>query len=311
MPREPMGRRRGGAMVAACAAAALALAACRRSIPDPPPSPAKAGSTVEYFVREAELLDGAVPVKAEIPLVPGRKPAVIGLIGNTRPFIDAGFVAVTYSIYWLRLKDSLPPPPAAEHAVGKWVLLSPSADLLGERYLREIATTARTVVPAVLDWMSAQPEIDPTRMGMTGASTNGFITLQAAAVDRRLDVAVVLAGCGDYHRFLRESSMGIPGHPPLALEPEYEQWVRAQEVINDPQPLLHAAVLMVNRTGDELVPVSCADETARVLQDAYADAGVPERFRYVRLEQPGHGIGPDELNAMNAWFQRWFKDADQ
>jgi hypothetical protein len=62
---------------------------------------------------------------------------------------------------------------------------------------------------------------------------------------------------------------------------------------------------MVNRDADPLIPVACADETARVLTDAYARAGVPDRFRYIRLQGEGHGQGDAELTAALAWLKQW------
>ena len=116
---------------------------------------------------------------------------MINLFGDSRPLLAAGFVAATYSINWALLKDALPPPAPAEGGAGKWVLASPSASVLGEHYLREIGLTATRYVPMVLDYLATVPEIDATRIGMLGGSTNGFITLAAAAHDRRIDAAVV------------------------------------------------------------------------------------------------------------------------
>lgn len=269
-----------------------------------PPAPA-APSTTSYLVKETNLVNGAVGVRLDIPLQPaGRKPAVIALLGDTHPILAAGFVAVTYTVRWNLLRPGQPTPSPAEQPVGKWVLASPTADVLGERYLREIATTADTYVPAVIDWLVTQPEVDPDRIAMTGSSTNGFVALQAVAADRRLVAAVAIAACGDYFRFLQFSEMGMAGKP-LHLAPAYADWVRGQEVINHPDRLTHAAVLMMNRASDPLIPISCADETARALSAAYAAAGAPQRFRFTRMEGEGHGMGPAEIDATTAWLREW------
>lgn len=267
--------------------------------------PAAASSTTSYLVKEANLVNGAVSVRLDIPLEPpGRKPAVIALLGDTHPVVAAGFVAVTYTVRWGLLRMGQPTPSPAEQTVGKWVLASPSADVLGERYLRDIATTADTYVPAVLDWLVAQPEVDPERLAMVGSSTNGFVTLQAIAADPRLIAGVAIAACGDYHRFLQFSEMGMNGAP-LQLSPEFAAWVRGQEVITHPERLTHAAVLMMNRASDRLIPIACADETARVLSEAYARAGVPQRFRFERMEGEGHGMAAPEIAATMAWLKQW------
>ncbi|MFN8641479.1 MAG: prolyl oligopeptidase family serine peptidase [Candidatus Binatia bacterium] len=279
------------------------LVGCATQNAEPPAS--AASSTTSYLVKETNLVNGAVGVRLDIPLEPaGRKPAVIALLGDTHPIVAAGFVAVTYTVRWGLLRAGQPTPSPAEQAVGKWVLASPSADVLGERYLREIATTADTYVPALIDWLVAQPEIDPDRIAMTGSSTNGFVTLQAVAADRRLVAAVAIAACGDYHRFLQFSEMGMAGQP-LQLAPAYAAWVRSQEVSRHPERLTHAAVLMMNRASDPLIPISCAEETARALSEAFAAAGVPQRFRFARMEGEGHGMGAPEIDATMAWLREW------
>ncbi len=265
--------------------------------------------TTTFLVKETTLVNGAVMVHLDIPLQPtGRKPAVIALLGDTHPIVEAGFVAVTYTVRWGLLRPAQPTPAPDQPVAGKWVLASPSADVIGQQYLRDIATTADTYLPAILDWLIQQPEVDPTRLAIAGSSTNGFVALRAGAVDPRLGVIVAIAACGDYERFLQFSAMGMEGKP-LDLAPAYAQWLHSQEVISDPARLTHAAVLMVNRAGDPLIPVSCADETARVLTDAFARAGVPQRFRFLRFEGEGHGMAAPEIDATMAWLRQWLASA--
>lgn len=258
-------------------------------------------------MKETFLENFAVGVSVHIPLSPaGPKPTVITLAGNTRQLVGAGFVAVTYTVNWELARGPAPTPPPGQ-AVGLWVLASPSAGVLGERYLRDISVAGTKYVPAIIDWLVTLPDVDATRIGMAGASTNGFITLQAISVDHRIRAAVALAACGDYHGFLRDSSMGMQGKP-LVLDPSYERWIRSQEIIRRPRQVVHTALLMMNRVADELIPISCADETTRRLTPAYKAAGATDRFRYVRLEAAGHGVGPEEAQAMMAWLQDWLQD---
>jgi predicted esterase len=53
-----------------------------------------------------------------------------------------------------------------------------------------------------------------------------------------------------------------------------------------------------------VIPFSCASATASALAKAYADAGVPDRFRFVTVDK-GHGVGPDEAREAFAWLARW------
>ncbi|MDX2168999.1 MAG: prolyl oligopeptidase family serine peptidase [Deltaproteobacteria bacterium] len=282
----------------------VAVCGCRAAV-DPPAAPRGAipAPATEYLVKEGRVVNGLVAVRAEMP--PGlheRRPVVVTLLGNPHELVAAGFIAVSYEVNWNRLRG-VPTPTA--NTVGSWVLASPSADVLGQAYLRDVARNAEIVTP-VLDWVATLPEADMAHVGIAGASTHGFAALQAAASDQRLRAAVAIAACGDYHGFLRDSSMGVAGQP-LALAPAYEEWLQAQEVVRHPDRLVHAAVLMINRAGDRVIPIGCADETARALREAYARAGASERFEYVRLDDEGHGLGPAERQAAFDWLRRWLQ----
>ncbi|MEO8602278.1 MAG: prolyl oligopeptidase family serine peptidase [bacterium] len=290
--------------IALCLIALGALAACQAPPSVSVPVAAAGPPTKEYRVRETRLLNGLVSVRLEIPPAPaGPQPTVIALLGDTHGLLDAGFIAVTYTVYWDLLRTPVPTPPPGQ-SVGTWVLASPSADVLGQPYVRDIARNATEVVPAIVDWLTTQPEVDAKRLGMIGGSTNGFVTLQALAAEPRLGAAVAIAACGDYECFLRDSSMGMQGAP-LALTPDYAAWLREQDVTRTPQRLTHGALLMLNRTGDVLIPFACAEQTAAVLTQAYAKAGATERFRFTSFDIEGHGIGPQETQAAMQWLQRW------
>jgi hypothetical protein len=277
----------------------------------PPKLPAPAMfiplATAAVETRETQLYDDLITVRLHIPPTPEpRKATVISALGDRSVFLGEGFLVVTYRINWELLKQSETPRAPAENAVGKWVLASPSAAVLGQEYLRSLSTIGHEMIPRIVDYLVTVPEVDPTRIGFAGNSSNGFVALQAVARDRRLAVAVVLGGCGDYHRFLQYSSMGIEGRP-LELDPEYDRWLRTQEIVEHPERVLHAAILMANRDGDPVIPISCADRTARVLERAYRRAGAPERFRHVVVRSDEHGLGEQEVEQTLTWLVRWLR----
>jgi len=289
-----------------CGLVAL-VSACTRpgAAPVPPLRLSTAPQVVRYRVLETRLLEAAVFVHVEIPPAPeGAKPTVLTLLGDTGPILAAGFNAVTYKVNWDRLRGPTTAPLPTDRTAGKWVLASPSPGSIGERYLRRAARDGGEVVPAILDWLQTLPEVDSRYFGMVGVSTGGFATLQAVAADTRITAAVAVAACGDYHIFLRDSSMGMEGKP-LALDPDYDDWLRSQEIVRRPDAVTHTALLMQNRIADELIPIACADATARALEAAYTGAGRAERFRYQRGEQQGHGIDRRERKAAMDWLRRW------
>jgi len=261
---------------------------------------------------ESVALDaGFIEVHVERPPAPAPPhPAVISLLGEREALLDAGFAVVTFRVHWEMLRGvppALPAPapgPAPTHGVGVWLLASPSPRTVGQRYFGLVAAQVKAV-RRVLDHLSASPLVDAARIGIAGSSTNGFAALEATAADPRIRAAVAVAACGDYHRFLELSSLAMRGAP-LELDPDYSRELRGREPAAHPERLVHAAVLMVNGTADVAVPPACPRQTAAVLQQAYADAGAPDAFRLVLVDDASHTqLGPRAREESLAWFGYW------
>ena len=258
------------------------------------------------ILREEKLQNGFITVHLEIPPSPdGPRPAIITLLGEHEALLDLGMVVVTYEIHWELLKGLAPatPPAPSKTGVGVWLLASPTPKTIGQGYFSIIAANADHAIPRVLDYLATVPDVDPGRIGVTGASTNGFIALQAAA-DARVAAAAVIAACGDYHRFLHLSNLAMNGKP-LDLDPIYARTLREQEPVRHPERFTHAAVLMVNGAEDRSVPAACAQPTARSFRAAYARARRPERFRFVLIEGAGHDLAAQARYEVLAWLRRW------
>ncbi|HXJ37550.1 MAG TPA: prolyl oligopeptidase family serine peptidase [Candidatus Eisenbacteria bacterium] len=301
----------------ACVALAIGIGGCslcRR--PDPPPGPPAERTGPPSRVHQVFVQGRFVEITIEVPLEPpGPKPAVISYIADARvPLLEAGIVVVSYRQHWELLRglpraspppDPKPEPPAKTY--GTWLLASPTPKTVGQSYFRLIDANATGTLPQVLDAMAGEPEIDPTRIGILGHSTNAFVALQGVAGQPRIRVAAIVAGCGDYHTFLHESSLAMKGEP-LDLDPAYSAWLREREVRWHPRRVLHAAVFMVNGRDDDTVPADCARTTARALRRAYRRLGAPERFRFVLVDS-GHTFNDAARAEVYAWLRRWLVDA--
>jgi len=90
--------------------------------------------------------------------------------------------------------------------------------------------------------LAALPEVDSTRIGITGISWGGYLTAMVAGLDSRLKVAIPVYGCG----FIYQNS---PWAPVLDKLPERAQWIENF----DPSRYLAQArmpMLWVNGTND-------------------------------------------------------------
>jgi dienelactone hydrolase len=240
-------------------------------------------------------------------------PAIVSLLGEHETLLRAGFAVATFRLHWERLRglDAAPPSPTAPAPspatggpVGVWLLASPSPRTVGRRYFGLIAAYV-AAVRRVVDHLTTLEGVDASRLGVVGSSTNGFVSLEATAADARIAAAVAVAACGDYHVFLQRSSLAMHGAP-LDLDPVYSRDLRAREPATHPERLTHAAVLMLNGSADQAVPLACAEETAQRLHVAYRRAAVSERFRLVVVEGAAHAaLGARAREESVAWFGRW------
>jgi hypothetical protein len=255
-------------------------------------------------------MGGFVQLRLDIPASPpGPKPTVVSLVDGREQLLEMGMVVATYRQNWEPLKALAPPPPPeppAKNTVGVWLLAAPTPKTVGKGYFSMISIDAESILPLVLGYLGALPEVDTARIGIIGSSTKGFAAMRAAA-DRRIAAAVVLAACGDYHTFLHLSPLAMKGAP-LDLDAGYDAELRRLEPIRHPGRFTHAAMLMMNGTADAAVPIECARSTAQALERAYAKAGVPERFRFVEVGGAGHNdLGAGTPAEVGTWLQRWLR----
>lgn len=284
--------------------AAGCLVACE---PKRPPT-IPAAPPGAYDTHEAKLAGGFISVRVDVPATPaGPKPAILTpLDDHRRALLEAGAIVVGYHVDWDSLAGFAPPPPpgAPQPKVGEWILAAPTPKTVGKGYFELIAYDANEAIPQVVDYLTTLPEVDATRIAIEGNSTSGFTALQAVAREPRLMAAVVSSACGDYHAFLHGSRLAMAGKP-LDLAPDFDRWLRAQEPVEHPARLVHAALLLLNGAQDVAVPARCAQATDAVFRQAYERAGVPERYRFVLFNEATHNLGEDRMREAWAWWYRW------
>jgi len=147
----------------------------------------------------------------------------------------------------------------------------------------------------VLDFLSSLPDVDPGRLGCTGASGGGTQTFLLAAVDDRVKVAAPVnmisahfqGGC------LCENAPGL----------RFGTYNVEFGAMMAPRPLL-----LVSATGD------WTDETPRVeypaIRSVYELFGAEDKVHYVQIDA-GHNYNEASREAVYAWFGRWLlQDAE-
>lgn len=220
-----------------------------------------------------------VPDDADEPL-----PAILNPIGHwaggkakeveqlrTSGFCRLGFVSMTFDTYWQGERAG----DLDNHFFGTFDVLagdSFSGMLHGE--------SVRAV-----SLLAARPEVDPARIGVTGASGGGMVSAYLAAIDDRIAAAVPVVYTTDWEWLLLESMQGDPDQIPFgaALEaPLSAYWGTIA-----PRPLL-----FVTAEEDPIFPPSVARRVFGEIEEAYAAAGAAGLAR-LEIVPGGHGYGDD------------------
>jgi dienelactone hydrolase len=152
-----------------------------------------------------------------------------------------------------------------------------------------------------IDYLLTRKEVDPERIGCTGLSVGGWRTNILAALEPRIKAAVSVGWMttGDAQQpYNVDGAIGT-----FALLPGVLNRMDIPDFIAMAAP---KAVMVVSGTRDALFPPLGQREGARQIADAYAWAGVPERFRDYAPDKPHCYDAEIQAEAL-AWFDRHLK----
>lgn len=152
-----------------------------------------------------------------------------------------------------------------------------------------------------LEYLLSRPEVDPKRIGMTGASGGGYNTWITASLDDRIRVAVPVVGTSQFAlqiRFARERDWYnaaehchfVPGL--IAFADNHELLAMAA-----PRPLL-----VINSATD---PGFVAGTVVDYGRSLYAAHGMAHQFGYFNDPSSGHGYQQRKREAAYGWFLRY------
>jgi hypothetical protein len=153
----------------------------------------------------------------------------------------------------------------------------------------------------VVDFLCDLPEVDPQRLGVTGASGGGSQTIFLTAVDDRVTAAapVVIVYPWSWFSPACRCESGMP----VMRTPE----TNAIELTAyaAPRPLLVVTCGLADAGKPDKDPTWDFPRTGRpFIRHVYQLLGRPERFRSVHLADEGHDYGPSKRHAMYASFGR-------
>jgi len=157
---------------------------------------------------------------------------------------------------------------------------------------------------SALAYLLRRKEVDPQRIGMTGASGGGYNTWITSALDERIKVAVPVVGTSDFYEQIAatrsldwyhasEHCHFVPGLIRYANNHEFVAMVA-------PRPLLIIAAAQ-----DQSFPIEGVRAVYRYSRDLYGSFGAPDKLGFLEDTSAGHGYQQKKREAAYGWFLRW------
>lgn len=275
--------------------------------PPCPPDPQVVGTVEgEGFVIEKVLLQTLPGVRMPILVYrpaasSGRIPAILRLPGHAEPpygwqvqqqgisLARRGYLYAAVEVWGAGERGEIVPAACAHGGLPADALWPTGASLFG---------LVLTENQRALDYLISRPDVDPERIGVTGASGGGTHTLWLMAVDSRVKAAVAVASG------LPDPASPLSGHCECDLPWGFFGYGGDQEVIAAlaPRPLLR-----IYPSGDTLdLTEEQLRQQHRFAASAYRAWGAAEQLRVARLEGL-HGYYVNYQEAALGWFDCYLK----
>lgn len=150
-----------------------------------------------------------------------------------------------------------------------------------------------------IDLLQSLPNVNPDRIGVTGASGGGNQTMWLAACDPRIKAAVPVVSVGTFESYVTRRNCVCEVLPNGLTF--MEEWAALGLVA--PNALLLLNALRDCETFSVPQMLRSFNDAARV----YRLFGAEDKLVYQVFDMP-HGYWPEMQRSMLGWFKRWLKD---
>lgn len=150
-----------------------------------------------------------------------------------------------------------------------------------------------------VDYLLTRPEVDPKRIGCVGLSIGGLRACHLAALDERIQAAVVVGWMASFPAQLARhirSSIGF-----TKLVPGLYRYLDYPDIASLALP---RALLVINGSQDALFDLDGVKASFAKLAACYQKAGVPEKLRTRLYERPHEFNAAMQAEAW-AWLRQW------
>jgi cephalosporin-C deacetylase-like acetyl esterase len=156
-----------------------------------------------------------------------------------------------------------------------------------------------------LDYLTSLPEVDATRIGVTGNSGGGTLTTFISMLDPRVKVASIVTYITSISKKMEARSYDAETDPEQDIQGLLAAGIDHTEMVGmiAPRPVLIGAATQ------DFFPIQGTRQTYGELQQLYRKLGVPERVKMVEFNHR-HEYSQPLRESTYAWFDRWLKQTE-
>ena len=151
-----------------------------------------------------------------------------------------------------------------------------------------------------LDWLAAQPSVDPARIGVSGTSRGAELALLLASIAPRIRTviaympsSVAISGCCDGRG---EPAWTLSGHPVTYILPRMQGDFLARQRAAIPVERIHGAVLLISGTDDQ---IWASDTMSEEIMNRLRRNNFAFPFQHLSYDHAGHDIGRPFTSTMD------------
>jgi dienelactone hydrolase len=157
-----------------------------------------------------------------------------------------------------------------------------------------------------LRYLLSRPDVDPQRIGITGASGGGYNTWITAALDDRIAAAVPVVGTSEFYEQIQVTRALDWYHASehCHFVPGLIRYANNHELLAmaSPKPLM-----IIAASQDQSFPITGVRRVFEYGKELYLASGTPERIGFFEDTTAGHGYQQKKREAAYGWFRKWLR----
>ncbi len=156
-----------------------------------------------------------------------------------------------------------------------------------------------------LDYLTSLPEVDASRLGVTGSSGGGTLTTYISMLDPRVKAASIVTFITSLPRKIAARNLDPEADPEQDIPGLLAAGLDHTEFVGmiAPRPVL------IGSAARDFFPIEGTRQTFAEVQSLYKKIGAPERIKMVEFDHP-HMYSQPLREATYAWFDKWLKGAE-